>query len=168
MNFNMPKSQEQLEQLQDNELEAIAKGGLDHLVKTPPLRGKVVRWAVVATSVLGISVGLAMPSLAQSGYLVAEGSLKREKECTERGDFFQIYQAEGARIDDIEPTMCFSGPGSYDKFRIADVELIYTGNNAGFVVTNHGGFDFKKKERINFLEKIGNERVTILGITLSP
>lgn len=163
----MPKSQEQLEQLQDNELEAIAEGRLDNLVKTPSLQGKVVRWAVVATSVLGISVGIVMPFLAQSGYLVAEEvpPPKSEKKCGEKGDFFQVYQAEGARVDDIEPTMCFSGPGSYDKYKIADVEFIYTGNNAGFVVTNHGIFDFQKKQRIHFPYKIGKS-VTILGITL--
>lgn len=71
----MPKSQEQSEQLRNEELEAVA-GGLDALGKSLSLRGKVVRWAAVAASIVGISVGMGMPAQAinrvscnEQGYL---------------------------------------------------------------------------------------------------
>lgn len=146
MDSKMPKSQEQSEQLQDEELEAIAGGRLDDLVKNLSLRGKVARWAAVAASVVAISVGMAMPAEAIN-----------RVNCDEDG-YFGIYQGQqDAR------TMCFANAGDAGVL-IADVQGFRSGNNAGYIETNKGRFDFPKWVAIGFMEEIGT--VTILRIVI--
>ena len=116
-------------QPQDQELESIA--GIDNLVENPSLRGKVARWAAVAVSVVGIALGMSMPSQAVNQ---VEG-----KDCSAKSDFFKIYQgperkdAEGNYI----PTMCFANAGDI-KVLIDDVYLFRAGNNAGYIEYSQG------------------------------
>lgn len=136
-----------LELLKDEELEAIAGGRLNDLVKNLSLRGKVVKWAAAAVSVVGISVGMAMPAHAVN-----------RARC--EPETFNVYQ--GPRAD--YPTMCFANGG--EAFvGIADVHRLYSGNNSGFVITNKGQFSFGKQEVVDFLNKVGT--VTILQIHIN-
>ena len=132
-----------LELLKDEEL-AIAGGGLDDLLKNLSLRGKVVRWAAVAASVVGISVGMVMPAHA----------LNRAR-C--EPETFNIAQGPRGNY----PTMCFANAGE-TPVGIADVHRLYSGNNAGFVITNKGTFKFGKHAVIDFINTVGT--VTILTI----
>ncbi|NHC35964.1 beta/gamma crystallin domain-containing protein [Scytonema millei] len=137
-----------LELLKDEELEAIAGGGLDDLLKNLSLRGKVARWAAVAASVVGLSVGMAvMPAEAVNRARCEPGT-------------FNIYQ--GPRGD--RPTMCFANAG--EKFvGIADVHRLYSGDNAGFLITNKGYVRFGKHQSLDFINNGGT--VTILQIHIN-
>jgi hypothetical protein len=136
-----------LELLKDEELEAIAGGGLDDLLKNLSLRGKVARWAAVTASVVGISVGMVMPAHAVNRARCEPGT-------------FNIYQ--GPRGD--RPTMCFANPGEL-LTGIADVHRFYSGDNAGFVITNKGTFNFGKHQSIEFINTVGT--VTIFTIHIN-
>lgn len=157
MNFKM-QNQESLEQqvqiassdlesLKDEELEVIAVGGLDDLLKKLSLRGKVARWAAVAASILGISVGMVMPAHAVN-----------RARC--EPETFNI--AQGPRGD--KATMCFANGGEM-FVGIADVHRLYSGNNAGSVITNKGTFNFGKHQVIDFINNGGT--VTILQIRIN-
>lgn len=154
MDSKMPKSQEQSEQLQDEELEAIAGGGLDDLVKNLSLRGKIARWAAVAASVVGISVGMAMPAQAINR-VECYGPQGR----IIRIDYLRIHQGPSGDY----PTMCFVNAG-VSKVVIADVHRMFSGNNAGLVITNRGAVEFSKYQTLNFIGRVGT--VTILMINL--
>ena len=132
-----------LELSKDKELEAMAGGGLDNLSS---LRGKVAKWAAVAASVVGIiSVGM-VPAYA----------LNRAR-C--EPETFNVYQ--GSRPD--YPNMCFANAGEIGVV-IADVHRLYSGNNAGFVITNKGSFSFGKREIVDFLNKVGPVTILQIGI----
>ncbi|MDV2997289.1 MAG: hypothetical protein N4J56_006994 [Chroococcidiopsis sp. SAG 2025] len=119
MDFKMPKIKEQSEQLQNKELEAIAGGRLNNLVKNLSLRGKVARWAAVAASVVGISVSMAMPAEAIN-----------RVPCHEDG-YFSIYQMfDGRQFGDSK---CFANAGDANVV-IADVHTVSSGNNAGYII----------------------------------
>ncbi|MDZ4876847.1 MAG: hypothetical protein CLLPBCKN_006282 [Chroococcidiopsis cubana SAG 39.79] len=148
MDLKMLKSQEQSEQLQNKELEAIAGGRLNDLVKNLSLRGKVARWAAVAASVVGMSVGMAMPTEA----------LHRTDDCDERG-FFAIFQGSKHYA-----TMCFANAGDAEVV-IADVHRVTSGNNAGYIITNKGRFNFGKWKGFDFIDN-GYGTVTILRIVI--
>ena len=146
MDSKMLKSQEQSQQLQDEKLEAIA-GGVNNLVKNISLPGKVVRWAAVAASVVGMSIGMAMPAQAIN-----------RTECRS-DDLLRIAQGPvGDRA-----TMCFANAGSRYVL-IADVHRIASGNNAGWVDTNKGRFHFGKNQQLNFINGDVGSTVTITAI----
>lgn len=160
MDSKMSKSQEQSEQ-QDEKLEATA-GRLDALGKNRSLRGKVVRWAAVAASVVGISIGIGMPAQALHRVTPDDncyslwGSVR---------DFFQIEQGRSAPPF-FRPTMCFASAGE-QKVLIADVRRLRSGNNAGFVITNKGNFHFRKNQMIDFMKNSRTKgTVTILQIKI--
>lgn len=102
------------------------------------------RWAAVAASVVGISVGMVMPAHA----------LNRAR-C--EPETFNIAQGPQG----INPTMCFANAGE-SPVGIADVHRLYSGNNAGFVLSNKGRFNFGKHQVIDFINTVGT--VTILTI----
>lgn len=128
MDFKMPNSQE--------------------LLKNFSLRGKVAKWAAVAASVVGMSVGMVMPAHA------APREIHRAR-C--EPSTFNVYQ--GPKGD--RPTMCFADAGRIPVI-IADVHRFFSGNNSGFVLTNRGRRDFGKNETIEFINDGGT--VTILTI----
>lgn len=135
-----------LELLKDEELEAIAGGGLDDLLKNLSLRGKVAKWAAVAASVVGISVGMVIPAHAVN-------RAKCEPET------FNISQ--GPRGD--HATMCFAKAGEI-LVGIADVHRLYSGNNAGYVDTNKGTFKFGKHQVVDFINKVGTVNISVIHI----
>jgi hypothetical protein len=147
MDFKMPKSQEQSEQLQDKELEAIAGGRLNDLVKNLSLRGKVARWAAVAASVVGISVSMAMPAEA----------INRVDNCNDQ-NFFTIFQGSKDNV-----TMCFANAGDA-KVNIANVHQVSSGNNAGYIITNKGRLNFEKQTTFDFMNNAGP--LTLLRIVI--
>lgn len=102
----------------------------------------------MAASVVGISVSMAMPSEAIN-----------RTGCNE-GGYFAIYQRQQGY-----PTMCFANAGDA-RVLIADVQGYRSGNNAGYVETNKGRFDFPKWVAIGFMEKNGIGPVTILRIVI--
>lgn len=156
MDLKMPKSQEQSEQLQNKELESIAGGQLNDLVKNLSLRGKVAKWAAVTVSVVGIFITMAaMPAGAihrVTGGMEDCGSSKSNH-------FFRISQ--GAK-DSF--TMCFADRGTATVV-IADVHNVYSGNNAGYIITNKGRFNFEKNTGFNFVDN-NYGTVTILKIVI--
>ena len=106
--------------------------------------GAVARWAAVTASVVGISIGMVMPAQAVNRARCEPGT-------------FNIYQ--GPRGD--RPTMCFANAG--EKFvGIADVHRLFSGDNAGWVITNKGHFKFGKHAVIDFINTVGT--VTILQV----
>ena len=137
-----------LELLKDEELEAIGGRGLDNLLKNLSLRGKVARWAAVAVSVVGISIGMAMPSQA----------IHREDYCYD--DYLNLFQGASQSA-----TMCFVNAGGANVV-IADVQSFYSGNNAGYLDTNKGQFGFDKGQWIYFMDRVGGP-VTILHIRIN-
>ena len=146
-----------LELLKDEELEAIGGRGLDNLLKNLSLRGKVARWAAVAVSVVGISIGMAaMP--AQAINRVDTGAHQFVDQCKD-DDYLDIHQGGSS-----EPTMCFANAGGANVL-IADVHSIYSGNNAGYFDTNKGTFRFEKGQWIDFIDRVGT--VTILHIHIN-
>ncbi|MBE9215091.1 hypothetical protein IQ247_20895 [Plectonema cf. radiosum LEGE 06105] len=135
-----------LELLKDEELEANSGGGLDDLLKNFSLRGKVARWAAVAASVVGFSVGMVIPAHAVN-----------RARC--EPETFNI--AQGPRGD--RATMCFANAGEI-LVGIADVHRFYSGNNAGFVVTNKGTFNFGKHQVIDFINTVGTVTISTIHI----
>ena len=135
-----------LELLKHEELEAIAGGKLDDLLKNFSLRSKVARWAAVAASIVGISVGMIMPANAVN-----------RSRC--EPETFNI--AQGPRGD--RATMCFANGGEI-LVGIADVHRLYSGNNAGFVVTNKGNFNFGKHQVIDFINTVGTVTISTIHI----
>lgn len=148
MDFKMPTSQEQSEELHNKGLESIAGGRLNDLVKNLSLRAKVVRWAAVVASVVGISVSMAMPTEA----------INRVR-CKEEG-YFTIYQGQNAN-----PTMCFANAGNVEVF-ITDVHGFFSGNNAGYIQTNNGRIDFGKYQRFDFTAAIIRDPLTLRRIVI--
>lgn len=144
MDSKMPKSQELSEQLQNEKLEAIGGRGLDNQVKNLSLRGKVARWAAVAATAAGISVGMAIPAQA----------INRTK--CDSVDLFQITQGHGTG-------MCFANKGHIEVV-ISDVHKIYSGNNAGEIWTNKGVHYFAKNSRLNFFATIGTVTIYLIRI----
>ena len=136
-----------LELFKDKELEAIAQGGFDDLLKNRSVRGKIAKWAAVAVSVVGISVGMVMPAHAVN-----------RTNC--QSDTFNISQGPGGD----KATMCFANAGESGVV-IADVHRLFSGSNAGFIITNKGTFKFGRNQTLNFIRKIGT--VTILTIHLN-
>ena len=149
MDFKMLKSQEQSEQLQNKELESIAGGRLNDLVKNLSLRGKVARWAAVAASVVGISVSMAMPTEA----------INPVDKC-DRGEYFNIYQEQKEN-----PTLCFANGGGV-VVNIPNVHRFSSGNNAGFIITNKGRMYFGKWTGFDFVDN-NDGLVTIHNIVIS-
>ena len=145
-----------LELLKDEELEAIGGRGLDNLLKNLSPGGKVARWAAVAVSVVGISIGMAaMP--AQAINRVDSGSAFTDT--CQQDDYLNIHQGGSS-----EPTMCFANAGG-TPVNIHDVHSIYSGNNAGYFETNKGRFGFEKGQWIDFIDRVGT--VTILHIHIN-
>ena len=153
-----------LELFKDEELEAISEGGFDELLKNRSVRGKVAKWAAVAVSVVGISVGMVMPAHAVIQAEQVNSSAVRPARAVNRtncqSDTFNISQGPGGD----KATMCFANAGE-SRVVIADVHRIFSGNNAGFVVTNKGKFKFGKRQGVEFIKKIGT--VTILTIHIN-
>jgi Beta/Gamma crystallin len=108
--------------------------------------GKVARWAAVAASVVGISVGMVMPAHALNG-------ARCEPET------FNI--AQGPRGD--RATMCFANAGEA-LVGIADVHRLYSGNNAGYVFTNKGTFKFGKHQVVDFINTVGTVNIHFIRI----
>jgi len=135
-----------LELLKHEELEAIAGGKLDDLLKNFSLRSKVARWVAVAASIVGISVGMIMPADAVNRARCEPGT-------------FNIYQ--GPRGD--RPTMCFANRGEI-LVGIADVHRFFSGDNAGFVFTNKGRFDFGKHQSVEFINTVGTVTIHTIHI----
>lgn len=104
------------------------------------------RWAAVAASVVGISVGMVMPAHAVN-----------RADC--EPETFNISQGQKDHA-----TMCFANGGE-TFVGIADVHQLYSGNNAGFVITNKGTFNFGKHQVIDFIDTVGT--VTILQIHIN-
>lgn len=144
----MPKSQKKSKQLQDEELKAIAEGGLNDLVKNFSLRNKFARWVSVATTIAGISISMTMPVQAEVKSSKCEGDHDTD-------DIVIVQTVDepkedgGDGSDGTGERKCFEGAGEQDVF-ITDVKALYARENDGHVVTNKGTFQFSENEQINF------------------
>jgi hypothetical protein len=145
-----------LELLKDKELEAN-NGGLDDLLKNFSLRGKVARWAAVAASVVGFSVGMVMPAHALNRAKCENGTFNifQKQDGPAGGTGQQLYRA----------TMCFANRGDA-RVLIADVLRLWSGNNAGKIETNKGVFVFGKNANLNFTRQGGPGAVVIYRIVI--
>ena len=145
MHSKMLKNQEQSEQLQDKELEALMGKKLDDLVKNFSLRNKFAKWVSVAASIVGIFASMTMPAEA----------IYRTRDCNDSG-YMRIMQGSDM--------MCFAEAGEADVV-IADVHILFSRNNAGYVLTNKGIYTFEKQDEIDFMKETGGP-VTILEIRI--
>jgi Beta/Gamma crystallin len=110
------------------------------------VRGKVARWAAVAVSVVGISVGMVMPAHALN-----------RADC--EPETFNI--AQGPRGD--RATMCFANAGEA-LVGIADVHRLYSGNNEGYVFTNKGTFRVGRHQVVDFINTVGTVNIHFIRI----